>query len=153
MESSDMQRVKIGISGLDEILTGGIPRGNVILIEGAIGTGKTTVGVEFIYRGITMFDEPGIIVLFEVSPDMLARDAAGLGWDLPALEQAKKLKVIYTTRDIFRQEMQQPDSLLLEESNKIGARRIFIDGAAALLAPNAVQDARESWSRACSASA
>ena len=140
-----MQRVKIGISGLDEILTGGIPRGNVILIEGAIGTGKTTVGVEFIYRGITMFDEPGIIVLFEVSPDMLARDAAGLGWDLPALEQAKKLKVIYTTRDIFRQEMQQPDSLLLEESNKIGARRIFIDGAAALLAPNAVQDAREAF--------
>ena len=140
-----MQRVKIGISGLDEILTGGIPRGNVILIEGAIGTGKTTVGVEFIYRGITMFDEPGIIVLFEVSPDMLARDAAGLGWDLPALEQAKKLKVIYTTRDIFRQEMQQPDSLLLEESNKIGARRIFIDGAAALLAPNAIQDAREAF--------
>ena len=145
MQSSDMQRVKIGISGLDEILTGGIPRGNVILIEGAIGTGKTTVGVEFIYRGITMFDEPGVIVLFEVSPDMLARDAAGLGWDLPALEQAKKLKVIYTTRDIFRQEMQQPDSLLLEESNKIGARRIFIDGAAALLAPNAVQDAREAF--------
>ena len=145
MELPDMQRVKIGISGLDEILTGGIPRGNVILIEGAIGTGKTTVGVEFIYRGITMFDEPGVIVLFEVSPDMLARDAAGLGWDLPALEQAKKLKVIYTTRDIFRQEMQQPDSLLLEEANKIGARRIFIDGAAALLAPTAVQDAREAF--------
>lgn len=145
MGSSDTPRVKTGISGLDEILTGGIPRGNVTLIEGAIGTGKTTVGVEFIYRGITMFNEPGVIVLFEVSPDMLARDAAGLGWDLPALEQAKKLKVIYTTRDIFRQEMQQPDSLLLEESNNIGARRIFIDGAATLLPPSTLRDARETF--------
>ena len=145
MESPDTQRVKTGITGLDEILTGGIPRGNVILIEGAIGTGKTTVGVEFIYRGITQFGEPGVIVVFEVSPDKLVRDAAGLGWDLPALEKSQKLKIIYTTRDIFRQEMQQPDSLLLEESNKIGARRIFVDGAGTLLSANAVQDARETF--------
>ena len=44
-------RVKTGIRGLDDILTGGIPRGNVILLEGAIGTGKTTTGLEFVYRG------------------------------------------------------------------------------------------------------
>ena len=42
--------VKTGIAGLDEILSGGIPRGNVILLEGAIGCGKTTLGVEFIYH-------------------------------------------------------------------------------------------------------
>ena len=145
MGSPDTQRVKTGISGLDDVLTGGIPRGNVILIEGAIGTGKTTIGVEFIYRGITEFDEPGVIVVFEVSPDKLARDAAGLGWDLPALERNQKLKIVYTTRDIFRQEMQQPDSLLLDEANKIGARRIFIDGAAALLPSGSAQDARETF--------
>ena len=43
--------MKTGIAGLDEILSGGIPRGNVILLEGAIGCGKTTLGVEFVYRG------------------------------------------------------------------------------------------------------
>jgi circadian clock protein KaiC len=43
--------VKTGISGLDDILPNGIPRGNVILVEGAIGCGKTTMGVEFVYRG------------------------------------------------------------------------------------------------------
>ena len=37
-------QVKTGIGGLDEILSGGIPRGNVILLEGAIGCGKTTMG-------------------------------------------------------------------------------------------------------------
>jgi circadian clock protein KaiC len=120
--------VKTGITGLDSILSGGIPRGNVILVEGAIGTGKTTLGVEFIYRGAKEFDEPGIIVLFEVSPDRLVRDAARLGWDLQALERAGKLKIIFTTRQVFGQELQQADSLLLEEAAAIHARRIFVDG-------------------------
>ena len=71
--------VRTGISGLDLILMGGIPRTNVILVEGSTGSGKTLVGVEFIYRGITQFNEPGIIVVFEVSPDKLIRDAATLG--------------------------------------------------------------------------
>jgi len=122
--------VKTGISGLDGILSSGIPRGNVILLEGTIGTGKTTMGVEFVYRGASMFDEPGIIVLFEVSPDKLARDAAGFGWDLPALERQGRLKIIFTTRDVFRQELQQADSLLLEVAAEIGARRLYVDGVA-----------------------
>ena len=139
------ERVRTGIAGLDAILHGGIPRGNVILIEGAIGSGKTTMGAEFVYRGVREFDEPGVIVVFEVSPDKLARDAAGLGWDLPELERQKRLKIIYTTRDIFRQELQEADSLLIEEAGKIGARRIFIDGAAGLLPPGGEQDSRETF--------
>jgi len=97
---ADRDLVKTGISGLDSILSDGIPRGNLILLEGAIGTGKTTLGVEFVYRGASQFDEPGIIVLFEVSPDKIVRDAAQLGWDLPALERARKLKIIFTTRQV-----------------------------------------------------
>ena len=84
MSASDI--VRTGVRGLDDILSGGIPRGNVMLVEGAIGTGKTTLGVEFVYRGATEFDEPGVIVVFEVSPDKLTRDAAKFGWDLRKLE-------------------------------------------------------------------
>jgi circadian clock protein KaiC len=47
--------VKTGVAGLDDILSGGIPRGNVILVEGQIGCGKTTLGVEFVYRGASQF--------------------------------------------------------------------------------------------------
>ncbi len=136
--------VKTGISGLDAILSGGIPRGNVILLEGAIGTGKTTLGAEFVYRGITEYGEPGVIVVFEISPDKLTRDAAGLGWDLRELERQKQLTIIFTTREVFRQELQQADSLLLEEANKIGARRIFIDGAAGLF-PLGSEESRETF--------
>ncbi len=125
--------VKTGIAGLDAILSDGIPRGNVILLEGAVGAGKTTLGVEFVYRGASQFDEPGIIVLFEVSPDKLVRDAANFGWDLPELERQARVKIIFTTRQVFRQELQQSDSLLLEEAAKMGARRLFVDGAAGLV--------------------
>jgi len=118
---------KTGIKGLDAILGGGIPRGNLTLVEGAIGTGKTTLGAEFVFRGATEFHEPGLIVLFEVSPDKFIRDAARFGWDLPELERQGLLKIVFTTRPVFQQELQQADSLLLEEAGKIGARRIFID--------------------------
>ena len=128
--------VKTGISGLDSILSDGIPRGNVILLEGSVGTGKTTMGVEFVYRGASQFNEPGIIVLFEVSPQKLIRDAARLGWDLVALEQQQRLKIIFTTRAVFRQELQQADSLIIDEAAKMGARRIFVDGVAGTLGGN-----------------
>jgi circadian clock protein KaiC len=145
MPTPDHKFVKTGIAGLDDLLSGGIPRGNVILLEGAIGTGKTTMGTEFVYRGIKQFGEPGIIVVFEVSPDKLVRDAAGLGWDLRELENGRRLKIVYTTREVLRQELQQADSLLIEEANKIGAKRIFIDGTAGLLPLGSEPDSRETF--------
>jgi circadian clock protein KaiC len=134
--------VKTGIHGLDDILLGGIPRGNVVIVTGSPGTGKTTLGMEFIYRGAQEFDEPGLIVTFEVSTQKLVRDAAQFGWDLRALEAQGRVKIIATTRRVFQQEVQEPDSLLLSEAAKIGARRIFIDGLAGM-ARNGNGDARE----------
>src|ERR1700692_3488601 len=113
--------VRTGISGLDAILMGGIPRTNVILVEGTTGSGKTLLGVEFIYRGITQFNEPGIIVVFEVSPDKLIRDAARLGWDLAALQEQKKLQIVFTSPQVLDQELRSADSLLLETAAEIGA--------------------------------
>jgi circadian clock protein KaiC len=120
--------VATGIAGLDDILSGGLLRGSIVLVEGGAGTGKTTLGLEFIYRGAAEFGEPGLIVLFEVSPDKLIRDAALFGWDLPELERQGRLKIVFTTRQVFQQEIQQADSLLLDEAAAIGARRIFVDG-------------------------
>ena len=134
MPESDL--VKTGIKGLDEILFGGIPRGNIILLAGTAGTGKTTLGVEFVYRGARQFNEPGVIVLFEVAPDKLIRDAALFGWDLRELERDGRLKMVFTTRQVFQQELLQADSVLLAEAAEIGARRIFVDGLVRLAEPN-----------------
>jgi circadian clock protein KaiC len=134
--------IPTGISGLDDILRGGIPRGNVLLVEGAAGTGKTLLGLEFVYRGSTEHNEPGIIVTFEVAPKKLTRDAAGFGWNLEELQQQNKLKVIFTSPQVLSQELRSPDSLLLETAAQMGAHRIFIDGISLLrTVPNDVNNA------------
>ncbi|MGI8878357.1 MAG: ATPase domain-containing protein, partial [Candidatus Limnocylindria bacterium] len=43
--------VRTGIAGLDALLSGGVPRRNIALVAGAVGTGQTTLGVEFVYCG------------------------------------------------------------------------------------------------------
>src|ERR1700687_3137328 len=129
---TESELIQTGIYGLDQIFLGGILKGNLILVEGAVGVGKTLLGVEFIYRGITEHDEPGIIVVFETSPKKLMRDAAGFGWDLDELEQRNKLKIIFTSPQVLDQELSSPDSLLLETAVEIGAQRIFIDGISLL---------------------
>ncbi len=120
--------VKTGVEGLDAVLLGGIPSTNIIMLQGAAGTGKTLLGTEFVYRGITEYNEPGLIVVFESSPDKLIRDAANFGWDLEELQRKDKLKIVFTSPPVFELELRSPDSLLLETAAEIGAQRIFIDG-------------------------
>jgi circadian clock protein KaiC len=125
---SDSGPVKTGIQGLDSILLDGIPRTNVILVQGVTGSGKTLLGMEFIYHGIVQYNEPGLIVVFETSPDKLIRDAAEFGWSLDEMQQQKKLQIIFTSPQVFDQELRSPDSLLLETASEMGAKRIFVDG-------------------------
>jgi circadian clock protein KaiC len=120
--------VKTGVEGLDAILLGGIPKTNVIMVQGAAGTGKSLLGMEFIYRGITLYNEPGLIVVFEATPDKLVRDTAAFGWNFAELEQQNKLKIVFTSPQVLEVELRSPDSLLLETAAEIGAQRIFIDG-------------------------
>jgi circadian clock protein KaiC len=130
MAKSDL--IQTGVAGLDDIFHGGIARGNVLLIEGAAGTGKTLLGMEFVYRGVTAYNEPGIIVTFEVSPQKLIRDAASFGWDLETLQRQNRLKIIFTSPQVLGQELRSPDSLLLEIASQMKATRIFIDGISLL---------------------
>jgi circadian clock protein KaiC len=74
------------VAGLDEILQGGLPRGRTTAVAGQPGTGKTVLGLEFVYRG-ALAGEPGIFVGFEEPPEDLRINAATLGWDLARLEQ------------------------------------------------------------------
>jgi circadian clock protein KaiC len=128
MVISESSLIKTGISGLDAVLFGGIPRNNVSVVQGVTGTGKTLMGMEFVYRGITQYNEPGLIVVFETSPDKLIRDAAEFGWNLTALQEQKKLQIIFTSPQVLDQELRSADSLLLETASAMGARRIFVDG-------------------------
>jgi circadian clock protein KaiC len=119
--------IQTGIEGLDAIFLGGIPSTNVTLVQGTAGSGKTLFGMEFIYRGITLFNEPGIIVTFEATPEKLMRDASSMGWELKELQDRNQLRIIFTSPQVFEQEVRSPDSLLLQSAAEMGAKRIFVD--------------------------
>jgi circadian clock protein KaiC len=85
-----LDKVPTYIAGLDEVLQGGLPRGRTTVVAGQPGTGKTMLGLEFLYRG-ALAGEPGIFIGFEEPPDDLRVNAATLGWDLSHLEQEGKL--------------------------------------------------------------
>ena len=122
-EMRESSLVKTGVSGLDDIFLGGIAESNVIMVQGAAGTGKTLLGLEFIYRGITLYNEPGIIVVFEGTPNKLVRDATSFGWNLAELEAQNKLKIVFTTPQVLELELRSPNSLLLEAAAEIGAQQ------------------------------
>jgi circadian clock protein KaiC len=132
VQMTDSSAIKTGVPGLDEILLGGIPRGNVILLQGVAGSGKTIMGIEMIYHGIASFDEPGLIVVFETSPDKVIRDTSKFGWDLEKMQRDGKLQIIFASPQVFDQELRSADSLLMQAAKEIGARRIFIDGVGVL---------------------
>ncbi|MEI9977170.1 MAG: ATPase domain-containing protein [Ignavibacteriota bacterium] len=124
----------------DSLVRTGIPRSRCVALwgnspdkRGAGGRAESDPARPFSewsssIRGITQFDEPGIIVVFETSPAKLIRDAATMGWDLPALQEQKKLQIVFTSPQVIEQELRSADSLLLEMAIEIGAKRIFIDG-------------------------
>lgn len=132
IESTPLDKPKdlipTGIVGLDDILFGGIKQGNILLVEGAAGTGKTTLGLAFIYRGIIDGNEPGLIVSFELSAQKLLRDAAGFGWQFERLERDGRIRIIYTSPAVLLQELQSHDGVLMNEIVRLGARRVLIDG-------------------------
>lgn len=121
-------RVKTGISGLDEVLQGGVPRHNNLLVEGPPGAGKTTFGLGFIYHGAVRYNEPGAIVSFELDAEKLLRDAAGFNWDLNGQIQAGKIRIIQTSPAVLLREFRAPDGAFSAALRTIGAKRLLIDG-------------------------
>jgi circadian clock protein KaiC len=120
--------VKTGIAGLDEVLLGGVPRHNNLIVEGAPGSGKTTLGLGFIYAGAADHDEPGAIVSFELDSAKLLRDAAGFNWDLQGLIDAGKIKVIQTSPAVLLSEFRNTEGAFAESLRAMGAKRLLIDG-------------------------
>jgi circadian clock protein KaiC len=122
-----MNRVKTGIKGLDEMLLGGFLPQTANLVEGAPGTGKTTIGMQFIYNGITQFDEPGLIITFEEFPQQYYHDAAAFGWDFEQLEKDGKLKVIMTSPEVTRLDLESVGGMIETHVAQMGARRVLVD--------------------------
>jgi circadian clock protein KaiC len=126
-------KVPTGISGLDEITGGGIPLGRPTLICGEAGCGKTLMSLEFIVRGATEYNEPGVFMAFEEKSEELTMNVASLGFDLDELQAKKKIKLDYVHID--RTEIEETGEYDLEglfirlgyAIDAIGAKRVVLD--------------------------
>jgi len=85
-----LEKTPTGIKGLDEITFGGLPKGRPTLVCGNAGCGKALLAMEFLVRGATQFDEPGVFMSFEETEKELITNLASLGFDLNDLVEHKK---------------------------------------------------------------
>ncbi|GGH02663.1 circadian clock protein KaiC [Mucilaginibacter phyllosphaerae] len=130
---STLAKVLTGITGLDEITEGGLPKGRPTLICGEAGSGKTLMSIEFIVRGAIQYNEPGVFVAFEEKSDELAMNVASLGFDLKKLQDEKKLRIDHIHID--RSEIEETGEYDLEglfirlgyAIDSIGAKRVVLD--------------------------
>ena len=88
------ERVSTGVDGLDELFGGGIQRLGTTLLQGATGTGKTILSLQFLLAGARQ-GEKGILFTLEETPDQLRTIAASLGWDLSEMERKGLLLISY----------------------------------------------------------
>jgi circadian clock protein KaiC len=122
-----------GISGLDELTSGGLPRGRPTLVCGGAGCGKTVLGLEILVRGATEYGEPGAIFTFEERGDELATNVASFGFELSKLIAQRKIVVDHVQID--RHEIEEAGDYDLEglfirlasAIDSIGAKRVLLD--------------------------
>jgi circadian clock protein KaiC len=141
------RRLSTGIAGLDEMMAGGIPEGDSILVAGASGTGKSILCTQFIAAGLQQ-GEAAVIAVFEERPAEYASRANTFGLDLDTSRQNGKLEILY-----LRPLDLTVDEALFEIMNAVkhvGAKRLVIDSLAGFeraLAPDFREDFEESLYR------
>ena len=139
-----IERVVTGIPGLDDILHGGIPKRNVVLLSGGPGTGKSIFGQQYLYNGLRL-GEPGVLVVLEEHPVQVRVSMSQFGWNVRPYEE----KGMFAIVDAFtagigeaakreRYVVRAPDDfqslvdILREAIRDVGAVRAVIDSVTTL---------------------
>jgi circadian clock protein KaiC len=123
---------RFGVSGLDEILRGGLPAGHIYLIDGDPGTGKTTVGLQFLLEGVKK-GEGGMYVTLSETADELRATAASHGWSLDGIEIFEltgPMEIVdegYTLFHPSEIELQETVETVVAAVRKHSPRRVVID--------------------------
>jgi KaiC/GvpD/RAD55 family RecA-like ATPase len=137
MSDHTIERVKTGIPGLDELIEGGFPKGDTILIAGKAGTGKSILATQFIYKGATEYNEPGVFVTLEEPPHLIKRNMIQFGMDLDKLVKEKKISLVdlspskevtpVTIGEYPSFDLSGLEAIILNHVKKLGAKRVVLD--------------------------
>jgi circadian clock protein KaiC len=129
----ELSKTPTGISGLDEVTGGGLPRGRPTLVCGPAGCGKTLLAMEFLFRGITQFDEAGVFIAFEESVDDLVANVASMGFDLARCAADDQLVIEHV--NVVGAQLEETGDWDLDglfarigaAIDRVGAKRVVID--------------------------
>ncbi len=139
-----VERVKTGIPGFDEIVYGGIPKRNIVLLSGGPGTGKTIFGQQYLWNGLQM-GEPGVYVALEEHPVQVRINMRQFGWDIRSYEQQGYFAIVdaftggigeaakrekYVVRDPT--DVGELIDVLKAAIRDVGAMRVVIDSVSTL---------------------
>lgn len=118
-----VERVKTGVPGLDDMMGGGIPKGDLVVLSGDPGSGKTVLCWQFIAEGITKFDEPAVYVSLEETEETIYQGALQFGFDLRSFVKSGKLVIV--TVELY--DFERLKAAIEDNVRKIGAKRVVID--------------------------
>jgi KaiC/GvpD/RAD55 family RecA-like ATPase len=125
--------VKSGIIGLDDLIEGGFPRGFSYAILGGPGSGKTTFGAQFLYKGAEFYGENGIYVTFEEPPFSIANNMLRFNWNLYQLENQGKFTFVNAS-PIEREALGMPKARIIFRGGVLGTERFDVEGVIGAIA-------------------
>jgi circadian clock protein KaiC len=137
-ELLSLEKNPTGILGFDEISSGGLPKGRTTIVCGGPGCGKTMFGIEFLVRGVLQYDEPGVLMAFEETPQDIATNVASLGFDIQDLARQKKLYLDFLNvepaeiRESGEYDLEGLFIRLRSAIDEVGAKRVMFDTLEAL---------------------
>ena len=114
-----------GVEGLDELISGGFPKGRIVLVLGGPGAGKTILASQFLYKGISQYNENGIFVSLDESKNHFYPEMLKFGWDFQKAEEEGKFLFIDATR-LSRVAILK-EKMLKEETSSLRGKELQID--------------------------
>jgi len=127
------ERVPTGIAGLDSLIEGGFLKGDVILVAGRTGSGKTILSTQFIYNGALQYGEKGVYATFEEDAKTLKRNMRKLGFDLEKPELEGMIKII-DLEGLKGEGVSANIDFILGALDEINGKRLVIDSLTAFFA-------------------
>ena len=137
MSNFTIERVNTGVPGLDELVEGGFPKGDTILIAGKAGTGKSILAIQFLYNGVMQYGETGVLVTLEEPPRLIKRNMMNFGMDLAKMEKERKLAIVdlspskevtpVTMGEFPSFDLSGLEAIIMSHVKKLKATRVVID--------------------------
>jgi circadian clock protein KaiC len=128
----DVERIKTGITGFDDLIKGGIPRGALVLVTGPCGSGKSVFSLQYLVNGAQKFDEAGTYITFEEAPESIRKTGRIFGWNVDELERKNKLRITFKEPYEIKDFAKTMSGELYYALRDCGAKRAVIDSVSYL---------------------